>query len=195
MGVGTPRHVKIWSESAPFMAANERDGRHGDGGARRWRRVLTVVKGTPSSVCDAARLALDRLTLDIGPGGERTVLEPSGLHMPLRVRRFNDSAHGSLFSVGHYHESTVGTVRALVGDPEVVLLRVQSGVWIPLSLRTPFANVAMAETSGFPRPRLSSEHARLVKLVEVWMRNVEANLLRGNVLEEQINRAASYAAE
>jgi hypothetical protein len=123
------------------------------------------------------------------------VREPSDVHMPLRVRRLDDVAPGSLFSVGHYHESTAGTAHTLVADPEVVFLRADSGDWVSLSFRAPFAHVATVDVGDSIRLLRAAEHATLVKLVEVWMRNVEVNLLHGGGLEEEINHPASYAAE
>jgi len=115
--------------------------------------------------------------------------------MPLRVRRVGDSALGSLFSVGHYHESTVGTALLLVDDPQVTVLRTESGDWVPVSLRTPFAHVVTAEATDSVRLLRTDEHARLVKLVEVWMRNIRTNLLDADGLEEEIGDARAYAAE
>jgi hypothetical protein len=154
-----------------------------------------MQKGLPKTVCATAGQVLDRVARDLEPGEGRTLREPSGVHMALRVRRLADDAPSLRFVVGHYHESAVGTAQVLVGDPEVMLLRTESGDWVPVSFRTPFTHVVSVEAHDSVRLLRGPEHPRLVKLVEVWMRNVEANLLDADGLEEEIGDAPAYAAE
>jgi hypothetical protein len=146
-------------------------------------------------VCEAARRLLDELARGLAPGGERNVREPSGVHMPLFVRRLDDCDAGSCFAFGHYHEGRTGTVLTLVPDPEVQLLRAPSGKWTPLSYRTPLAaGAAVIVAAGSVSVVDVAGHSRLVKLVDVWMVNVKANLLVSDLPAKELCAASSYAA-
>lgn len=83
-----------------------------------------------------------------------------------------------MFSVGHYHQCRAGAERGFLADPEVVLLRLTSSEWLPLSIRTPFAHVVTLDTSDTPRLLDSTEHIRLARFVDAWMVSVvQARLL------------------
>ena len=146
-------------------------------------------------ICDSARRVLDEVTRGLSVGDGRTVSEPSGIHMALRVLRLDDRCAGHRFAVGHYHESAEGRWRTLVGDPEVELLWRPPHDWFPLSLRTPFAFVVTADVGDTLRVLHPIEQERLVKLVDVWMANVKMNLLRSDGLAEEMRGVATYAAE
>lgn len=143
-------------------------------------------------VCDDACRVLDVLTRGLGPGEGRTLREPSGVHMPLRARRLEDCVAGERFAVGHYHEGRTGTVLTVVPDPEIELLRAPSGMWTPLSHRMPLATgVTVTVTAGSVNVVAVAAHPRLVKLVEVWIANVDANLLRPGLLAGEMRSVAA----
>lgn len=96
--------------------------------------------------------------------------------MTLHVERLADVAPGSLLTVAHAHSGHLGEP---VPDPLVTLLRGLDGAWTPLEITTPFTHLVTVELDPL-RVVLRDEHRRLVKLVDVWMRQVEANLLRAH---------------
>jgi len=130
-------------------------------------------------VCSSASATLELLTDGLERGGRAEFRDPTGVHMTLYVERLQDARAGSLFIVAHYHRG-----RELVPDPEVALLR-RSDAWTPLSIALPLSVVVTAGNDGIVIGGRREEHRRLVKLVDVWMANVSANLLRHSVPEEQ----------
>jgi len=127
------------------------------------------------------------------PGERAEFRDPAGVHMTLYVSRFQDVPAGSLFAVAHAHAGHLGE---LVADPSVLVLRVLDGSWTPLEIATPFAHVVTAEFDPV-RVVLRDEHRRLVKLTEVWMRNVSANLIRAHhvLQKEEMCSLDAYPAE
>jgi hypothetical protein len=96
--------------------------------------------------------------------------------MTLHVARLADVAPGSLFTIAHAH---TGHLSELICDPLVTLLHHVDGSWTPFEITTPFTHLVTVELDPV-RVVLRDEHRRLVKLVDVWMRQVEANLLRAH---------------
>ncbi len=127
------------------------------------------------SVCISASATLELLTRGLEPGERAEFRDPAGAHMTLCVSRFQDVPAGSLFAVAHAHAGHLGE---LICDPSVLVVRAIDGSWTPLEISTPFTLVVTAEAGDTARVVLRDEHRRLVKLVEVWMRNVRSNLLR-----------------
>ncbi|MEO8901160.1 MAG: hypothetical protein ABI488_05755 [Polyangiaceae bacterium] len=127
------------------------------------------------SVCNSASATLELLTRDLDSGERAEFRDRSGVHMTLHVSRLADCAAGSLFSIAHAHAGHLGE---LVPDPLVTLLRGLDGAWTPTEISTPFAHVVTAEVGDTVRVVLRDEHRQLVKLTEVWTRNVRFNLLR-----------------
>ena len=127
------------------------------------------------SVCNSASATLALLARDLEPGEHAEFHDRSGVHMTLHVERLADGASGSLFTLAHAHSGHLGE---LIPDPRVVVLRSVDGSWTPTEISTPFACIVTAEAGDPLRVVARDEHRRLVKLVEVWMRNVRANLLR-----------------
>jgi hypothetical protein len=127
------------------------------------------------SVCSSASATLELLTRDLEPGERVEFRDRSGLHMTLHVERLSDCASGSLFTLAHVHAGHLGE---LVPDPLVTLLRGLDCSWTPLEISTAFAEVVTAEARDAVRVLLRDEHRRLVKLTEVWMRNVKAGPLK-----------------
>ncbi|HEX3775059.1 MAG TPA: hypothetical protein VHV51_11385 [Polyangiaceae bacterium] len=137
------------------------------------------MKNTSLRLVGATAAAiLDQATATLRSGDSRFLREPTGIHMALRAARLPDHPAGSMFSVGHYHQCRAGAERGFLADPEVVLLRLTSSEWLPLSIRTPFAHVVTLDTSDTPRLLDSTEHIRLARFVDAWMVSVvQARLL------------------
>ena len=144
-----------------------------------------------TSVCSSATATLDLLARDLGPGERTEFRNRHGLRMTLYVERLPDVPAGSRFTVAHAHAGHLGE---LICDPMVTLLRGMDGSWTPLEISTPFARVVTAEVGDTARVVLRDEHRRLVKLVEVWMRQVQANLLGAQPLfqKEEMCSPAEY---
>lgn len=141
------------------------------------------------SVCNSASATLELLTRDLDSGERAEFRDRSGVHMTLHVSRLADCAAGSLFSIAHAHAGHLGE---LVPDPLVTLIHGVDGSWVPLEISTPFAHLVTADTGDRVPVILRGEHRRLVALVNVWMRNVEVNLLKRDALqgEEMCSRVA-----
>jgi hypothetical protein len=146
------------------------------------------------SVCSSASATLELLTRDLEPGERAEFRDPAGMHMTLFVSRLQDAPAGAPFTIAHAHANHFGE---LICDPIVTLLRAIDGSWTPLEIATPFAHVITAEAGDTARVILRAEHRRLVKLVEVWMRNVKANLLRARPVlqKEEMCSLVAYPAE
>jgi hypothetical protein len=144
------------------------------------------------SICSSASDTLELLTRDLEPGGRAEFRDRAGVHMTLFVERLPDVPAGSLFIVAHYHRG-----REPIPDPEVALLRRHDGRWIPLSIALPLCVVVTTGNEGVMTEVPSDEHCRLVKLVDVWMANVRANLLRtqGVLQKEELCSPVAYLAE
>ncbi len=127
-------------------------------------------------VCSSASATLELLTRDLELGERAEFRDPAGVHMTLYVSPLQVVSAGPSFTIAHAH---VGHLGELIPDPMVTLLRSLDGSWTPLEISTPFACIVTAEAGDSARVVLRDEHRRLVKLVEVWMRNVRANLLPG----------------
>ncbi len=143
-------------------------------------------------VCSSASDTLELLTSDLEPGGRAEFRDRAGVHMTLFVERLPDVPTGSLFIVAHYHRG-----REPIPDPEVALLRSSGGRWTPLSIALPQSVVVTAGNDGVVIEGRRDEHRRLVKLVDVWMANVSANLLRtqGVLQKEKMCSPVAYPAE
>jgi hypothetical protein len=145
-----------------------------------------------------AATILNQLTADLAPDAQRFFTEPTGIHAPLLVLRKRDVLFGPIFLVGHQMKPKTRTSEALY-DPQVTLLRVASGDWVPLSIVTPFRTLATARASGNLQVMDPAEHERLVHRVNVWMRNVELArypLPSGVVVERRrIGALGAHAAE
>ncbi len=143
------------------------------------------------SVCNSGSATLELLTRDLEPGGRVEFRDRTGLHMTLHVERLADAPEGSLFTLAHGHAGHLGE---LVPDPFVKLFRGVDGSWTPLEIATPFTQVVTAEAGDTVRVVLREEHRRLVKLVEVWMRNVKVNLLSARHVfqKEEVCSPAEY---
>lgn len=142
------------------------------------------------SVCQAAAATLELLTRDLEPGERAEARDRTGVHMTLHVERLADGPAGSLFVLAHRHHG-----REPVPDPAVVLL-CDGEYWTPLSITLPLSHVLTAGMDGVVIATRRDEHRRLVQLVDVWMRNVRAGLLRQDRLENQeIAAPWAYAAE
>jgi hypothetical protein len=141
------------------------------------------------SVCHAAAATLDLLTDGLEIGDRIEVRDRDGVHMALHVERLPAGPAGPLFVFAH---RPVG--REPVPDPEVVLLRAAVGRWTPLSITLPSSHLVTASTDGAVVAERRDEHRRLVKLVDLWMRIVSANLLRTHHLlqEEEVCSPAEY---
>jgi hypothetical protein len=146
------------------------------------------------SVCLSTSGTLALLTRDLEPGQRTEFRDPAGEHMTLFVSHLADPAAGSVFTLAHAHAGHLGE---LICDPLVTLLRTVDGSWVPLEISTPFAHVVTVEAGDAVHVVLRDEHRRLVKLTEVWMRNVEVNLLRArHVLQkEEMCSPVAYPAE
>lgn len=144
-----------------------------------------------TSVCQATAETLEFITSGLETGEGVEFRDRTGMHMDLHVDRLQAVAGGSLFAVAHRHAD-----REPVVDPEVTMLRTRDGHWIPLSIALPLSMVATAGADGVVLRERRGEHRKLVKLVDVWMRNVSINLLSRDSLEDQeISPAVAYAAE
>lgn len=142
------------------------------------------------SVRQSAAATLELLTDGLQLGERVEVRDRAGLHMTLHVERLPDGPAGALFAFAHRH---VG--RLPVPDPEVILLHTANGCWTPLSITLPISHVVTAGADGVVVAGRRSEHRRLVNLVEVWMSNVRAGLLKQGVLEDQkVQGPVAYAA-
>ena len=142
------------------------------------------------SVCSSASTTLELLTGDLEPGECVEFRDSAGIHMALHVERLADAPAGSLFTLAHAHAGHLGE---FIPDPLVALFRSPDGSWTPLEITTPFAQVVAAELDPL-RVVLRDEHRRLVALTEVWMRNVEVNLLRARHIlrKEEVCLPAEY---
>ena len=145
------------------------------------------------SVCNSASDTLDLLTRDLEPGERTEFRDRTGVHMTLYVERLPDVRAGSIFTVAHAHTGHLGE---LVCDPLVTLLRGPDGSWTPLEISTPFTHLATVELDP-RRVVLRDEHRRLVKLTDVWMLNIRANLLRAHssLQKEEMCSLVAYLAE
>jgi hypothetical protein len=144
-----------------------------------------------TSICRSASATLEQLTRDLEPGGRAEFRDPAGVHMTLYVSRLPEVPAGSLFTIAHAHAGHIGEP---ICDPLVTLLRAVDGSWVPLEITTPFAHVVTAEAGDPVRIVARDEHRRLLKLVEIWMRNVSANLLRAHhvLQKEEVCSLAEY---
>lgn len=114
--------------------------------------------------------------------------------MTLYVERLPDVPASSVFTVAHAHTGHLGE---LICDPLVTLLRGPDGSWTPAEISTRFARVVTAEAGDIVRVILRDDHRRLVTLVNVWMRQVRANLLGAQPVlqKEEVCSLVAYPAE
>jgi hypothetical protein len=144
-----------------------------------------------TSVCSSASATLALLTRDLEPGEPVEFRDGSGVHMTLHVERLADCASGSLYTLAHRHAGHLGE---LVPDPLVTLLSCRVESWTPLEIATPFAHLVTVELDPL-RVVLRDEHRRLIKLTELWMANIKANLLKQGEHEARALTLATSAAE
>jgi hypothetical protein len=163
-------------------------------------RVLGEMNNpNPGSLGSMAATILNKLTADLAPDQRRLLTEPTGVHTPLLVLRKRDVLFGPIFLVAHEVSPKTSRTREALYDPQLTLLRVASGDWIPLSIITPFRTLATARASGKLQVVDPAEHERLVHRVNVWMRNVELAkypLPSGVIVERRrIGAIDAHAAE
>jgi len=73
-----------------------------------------------------------------------------------------------------------------------MLLHTALGEWVPLSVRTPWANTITGEIRDRVRDIIPAERCRLVQLVEAWMVNVQsAGLLPAERVSAESNQAVA----
>ncbi len=144
-------------------------------------------------VCEAACRVVDQVTHGLGVREETTITDPSGVHIALPVLCLDDCSAGQRFESATTTR-TENAATALIADPEVMLLRTSSGLWRPLSLRTPHV-VVTGDVGDTVQPLRPGAHEQLVKIVDEWMANVSTSLIGSGVLAEEMQRATTYVAE
>ena len=96
--------------------------------ARRIPNGMTIPLKPASK---SAAKVLDTLVAGlVEPGQSKKIDNTGGAFMPVHVECISETAHGVMYSVAHYYEAQGD----LVADPEMELLRDETGAWFPVSI-------------------------------------------------------------
>jgi hypothetical protein len=104
-------------------------------------------------------------------GQSRKVDNTNGAFMAVHVECVSRTEHGLVFSVAHYYEANGD----LVADPEMDLLRDESGDWYPLSISMTFGRKHAVMLVGGGKARVDErEYRAQLRFLSTWMRNIKA---------------------
>ncbi len=137
--------------------------------ARRIPNGMTIpLKPASKFAAKVLDILVERLTES---GQSRKVDNTNGAFMPVHVECVSKTEHGLVFSVAHYFEAQGD----LVADPEMDLLRDESGAWYPLSISMAFGRKHAVMFVGGGKARVDErEYRSQLRFVSMWMKNIKA---------------------
>jgi hypothetical protein len=121
------------------------------------------------TVSAAAAKILEQLTAGLEPGQSKKIDNAPGAFMAVSVECLHRSAVGTHFSVTHYYEQNGD----LVPDPDVELLKLGSGEWVPLAYQDARTYRRAAIVEGAKLKVARGELASLVAFVNTWVQNIK----------------------
>ncbi len=104
------------------------------------------------------------------PGQARKVDNTGGAFMPVHVECIGRNEHGLVYSVAHYFEAHGD----LVADPEMEILRDETGAWLPVSITMALGDQRALVISEGGTVRVNErEYRSQLQFLSTWMRNVK----------------------
>jgi len=126
------------------------------------------LKPAPKSAAKVLDVLVEGLTES---GQSRKVDNTDGAFMPVHVECVGPTAHGLLYSVAHYFES----MGDLVPDPEMELLRDETGEWLPVSTTMAIGHKRALLLGEGGRARVDErEYRSQLRFLSTWMRNIKS---------------------
>ena len=136
------------------------------------RRVPGGMTMPLKAASKSAAKVLDKLVEGLTePGQSRKVDNTGGAFMPVHVECVGRTEHGLLYSVAHYFEAQGD----LVADPEMELLRDETGAWLPVSITMALGGKRALVLGENGTVRVDErEYRSQLRFLSVWMKNIRA---------------------
>ena len=125
------------------------------------------LKTAPKSAAKVLDKLVEGLT---EPGQARKVDNTGGAFMPAHVECVGRNEHGLLYSVAHYFEAQGD----LVADPEMELLRDETGAWLPVSITMALGHKRALLFGDGGKVRVDErEYRSQIRFLSMWTKNIK----------------------
>ena len=136
--------------------------------ARRIPNGMTIpLKPASKSAAKVLNVLAEGLT---EPGQAKKIDNTGGAFMPVHVERVGRNEHGLVYSFAHYYE-----VRGdLVADPEMEILRDDTGAWLPMSITMAVGGKRALVLGENGSVRVNErEYRSQLRFLAIWTKNIK----------------------